>query len=170
METKFYYNFFNDIKQKLDANYFFQDRPSSFPKITAQWKNYNNINKKLTWSNEFYLEYLFADFQNESLFYENTLGGAVADNPKQIEFWGLPNNYISSGNYLILRTSLSYNIFNKAFITAVLNAGITNENKEYFGIGTSIDIDSPLGPIRVGVSSSLEYKYPIFHFSLGYFL
>ena len=169
IKTKIYYNFYNKIKQKLDADYFYKNQPLPYPKITFQWKNYKNINKNLTWSNELYLEYLYADFEDENLFYDNTLGGAVSDNSRQIEFWGLPNNYLSSANYLVLRTGLSYNIFNKAFVTGILNAGLANEYKEYFGAGISIDIDSPLGPLKVGISSSLEYKYPVFHFSLGYF-
>jgi hypothetical protein len=163
------YTFYNSMKITYALSSTIIVKPDPHPEFEINWKNYVNINEKITWENEVSVKYSSYKFNEQMIFYDNSFGGAIPDNKYQTPFWGLPNNYQVYSNTGILKTALRYKVMNKAHIRTVLNTAITNDWKEYFGGGISLELDLPTGPLSVGISKSLNYKYPVFHFNLGNF-
>lgn len=163
------YNFFNYLQLKNNEQTFLKTNPGNFPELYFSWKNYTRINEKLTWDKEVFLEYSGLKIQDKIAFYDYSIGGVIPDNKYQIAFWGLPNNYIVSSKKAILRSGLRYALMNKVNIRAELDAGVLDDWQEFFGGGISVELNLPFGPLSFGVASSLNYKYPVFHFNFGFF-
>jgi NTE family protein len=163
------YSFYNSIKLKNEDGTTLKLYPEPHPELDFQWKNFIEINKRLTWENEMQIEYSSYKFTEPMVFFDNSFGGVIPDNKYQTPFWGLPNNYLVSSNKGIIKTGFRYKVVKKVNIRTTINAAILNEWKEYFGGGVSLELDLPIGPLSLGISKSLNYKYPVFHFNLGFF-
>jgi NTE family protein len=163
------YSFYNSIKLRNADSTILKLNPEPHPELDFIWKNYMDINDRLTWENEIAFEYSSYSFTEPMVFFDNSFGGVIPDNKYQTPFWGLPNNYLVSSNKGIIKTGFRYKIVEKLNLRTTLNAAIINDWKEYFGGGISLELDLPTGPLSIGISKSLNYKYPVFHFNLGYF-
>ncbi|MGE5357030.1 MAG: patatin-like phospholipase family protein [Deltaproteobacteria bacterium] len=163
------YTIYNSIKLRNIGTPDILFKPEPHPEIDLSFKNFVNINNKITWENEIGFKYSSYKFSEPLVFYDYSFGGVIPDNKFQATFWGLPNNYKVYSNVGIIRTAIRYKLVNKAHIRTALNAALANEWKEYFGGGISLELDLPTGPLSLGISKSLNYKYPVFHFNLGFF-
>ena len=163
------YNFFNHIKLKNPDKTTTDIIPGPYPELSFIWKNYISINTVLKWENEVNVEYSAYSDNEPITFFDNSFGGVIPDNKNQIPFWGIPNSYLVASNMGIISTGFRYMIVKSIYLKTTLNAAVVNDWEEYFGGGFSLEIDLPIGPLKVGLSSSFNYKYPVFHFSLGYF-
>ena len=106
------------------------------------------------------------------MLYDKVLGGVYPDNKHQIAFWGMPNSYIIPKNYTIASLGLRYKIGDRIYLKSVINAGLFNLDEYYeyyFGGGFSFSFKSPIGPLSIGITKSLQYYAPLFHISLGNF-
>lgn len=169
LKVKLSYTFDNYMSIKMDDNKSLYPKIKPYPSLEANWQNYVKLNKRFIWSAETYAEYANPGYENEFILFENSMGGAVTDNYKQIRFYGLPNNYLISSKKLIFTSTLHYKLYNKLGIMGAINYGFTNDWKEYFGSCLGLELDSPLGPIQVGLSSSVNYSKVLFHFNIGFF-
>jgi NTE family protein len=163
------YNFFNYMQLKNSGQTFLKNNPGNFPELYFSWKNYITINEKLIWDKEIFLEYSTLNIGYKIAFYDYSFGGVIPDNKYQISFYGLPNNYLVSSKKAIIRSGLRYALMNKVNLRAEINAAILDDWQEYFGGGLSVELNLPFAPLSIGVSSSLNYKYPVFHFNFGFF-
>lgn len=163
------YNFFNYLHLKNNGQTFLKSNPGNFPELFFSWKNFTTINERLTWDKEVFLEYSGLHIEDKIAFYDYSFGGVIPDNKYQIAFWGLPNNYTVSSKKAIIRSGLRYALMNKVNIRAELDAAILDDWQEFFGGGISVELNLPFGPLSFGVASSLNYKYPVFHFNFGFF-
>jgi NTE family protein len=144
-------------------------RLSPYPEMSIAWNNYYSISDKITLENSIYLEFSNYTHTEPMAIFDNSIGGAIPDNYHQIPFSGLPYNYIVSSGKAIIRTGLRYQIASKVNLKILANYAVINDWKDYFGAGLSVDIDLPIGPLSVGISSSNAYRTALFHISFGSF-
>ena len=140
-----------------------------YPEMSLAWNNYYQLGDKTILENSLFLEFINYTHQEPAALFDNALGGAIPDNHYQIPFLGLPSNFIVSSVKAIIGIALRYEIAPKVNLKLLANYAIINEWKDYSGAGLAMDIDLPIGPLSLGISSSTEYRTPLFHISLGSF-
>ncbi len=167
LKTQIGYNFSTKFDDKFSKEKAFINGDCG--KIDLRLAKYLSLNEHWVVETKVTAEYNIIDDSSKFVFFDKVLGGAYSDNNYQIAFWGMPNSYIVPTNYTIASLGLRYKIGERIYLKSVINAGIVNLDEYYFGGGLSFSFKSPIGPLSIGITKSLQYNTPQFHISMGSF-
>ncbi len=167
LKSKIGYNF----STKFDTNFSPKEMNvnNDYGKIDFSLAKYLSLNEHWVVESKINAEYNIIDDSSKFVLFDKVLGGVYSDNKYQIAFWGMPNSYIVLKNYTITSLGLRYKIGDRIYLKSVVNAGVVNLNEYYFGGGLSFSFKSPIGPLSIGITKSLQYGTPQFHISMGSF-
>lgn len=158
----------------------------SFIQASLQFDAYKKLNKKWVMSNEAFL--IASSLKNMELVSTYYFGGMYASDPRQREFWGLPENTIFMNNGAMYRLGFRYHLVNNLFVAAKINALFSAEDitlifdatnkgvgsylgdfaNYIIGYGAEVSYRSPIGPISLGISLNDSYSALWTHFRLGF--
>ena len=164
LNFNFHPSFEAEFENSENKNFVYPDYLS----FVLKWKYYISFNNQWTIENKACIEYSGLDNQ-PFVVKSKTMGGMFPDNDFQSPFWGLPDNYLITANKFVVSSGIRYRFQNNIYFKTIVNFGITDDWKYHYGAGIAAIINTPIGPVNAGITKSLEYKYPVFHISIGMF-
>ena len=156
----------------------------SFAQISFAFDNYKKLSRKWVMSNELFM--VVSTVSDMELIHTFLVGGMFPDDPNQLAFYGIPENTVFMNNGMIYRLGFRYEVINKLFVSAKVNAlyhaddilELFNESNDenYYGnpdnylLGLGLDISyrSPIGPISIGAAINDNYGGIWSHIRIGF--
>jgi len=156
----------------------------SFFQLSLLFDNYEKLSPKWVMSNAFFA--VATTLPDMELVHTYLVGGMFPADPNQIPFYGIPENTIFMNNGMIYRLGFRYQVVNKLYVSAKINAlfdakDVTeildiHSDESYFGnpdnyimgVGAEVSYRSPIGPISVGAAINDAYGGVWSHIRLGF--